>query len=238
MIPRTLDRAVRFDERSRNFPAVAGLEQHPLRAYTWGFPVPTWLDQGSQGQCVGFAWAHELACRPAVVAATAATAGRIYGRAQQLDEWEGEAYSGTSVLAGAKAVSELLNERGQPFIGSYRWCFGLEDAVRVLGYRGSIVLGVNWYEGMYEPDAAGFLHVTGEQVGGHAILARGVRLTFCDRNAERVIANVDLEKSYVLLRNSWGGDWGRAGDCKVSLADLERLLGEDGEACVPVVRRV
>jgi C1A family cysteine protease len=47
---------------------------------------------------------------------------------------------------------------------------------------------------------------------------------------------VDLENSYVLLRNSWGRGWGTLGDCKISLYDLGALLREQGEACIPSVR--
>ena len=231
---RTFDRIPKFDERSRNFRAVAGLEPHPLRSYTWGFPVPTWLDQGQEGACTGFAWAHELACRPAVVPATDELALRIYHRGQQLDEWEGEDYSGTSVLAGAKAVSELQNTHGQSLLKSYRWVFGLDDLVRVLGYRGPVVLGINWYSGMWATDEDGFVRVEGEKSGGHAILARGIRLFW--QGEGRTLADVDLERSFVLLRNSWGQSWGLNGDCKVSLNDMDMLLQQDGEGCVPLVR--
>jgi hypothetical protein len=62
---RTLDRLVEFDERSRNFSAAVGLETYPFRSYTWACdPV---LDQGREGACVGFAWAHELSARPKVI---------------------------------------------------------------------------------------------------------------------------------------------------------------------------
>ncbi len=38
------------------------------------------------------------------------------------------------------------------------------------------------------------------------------------------------------MRNSWGRGWGVDGDCLISIEDLDRLLGEAGEACVPVRR--
>ncbi len=82
------------------------------------------------------------------------------------------------------------------------------------------MLGIAWTEGMSEADGDGWIHATGEIIGGHAILARGV----------------DVDESSVLLHNSWGPDWGRKGTCRISYADLGELLDQDGEACVPVTR--
>ncbi len=98
----------------------------------------------------------------------------IYKRAQQLDIWPGENYSGTSVLGGAKAVKELKNNVGESYISEYRWAFGIEDLIRALAYQGPVVLGLNWYAGMFNSDTAGWLRVTGALVGGHCLLALGV----------------------------------------------------------------
>jgi hypothetical protein len=63
------------------------------------------LDQGKEGACVGFAWSHELAAYPVRVEVDDEFArSKIYAEAQKIDEWPGEAYHGTSVLAGAKVV--------------------------------------------------------------------------------------------------------------------------------------
>jgi hypothetical protein len=93
-----------------------------------------------------------------------------------------------------------------------------------------VVIGINWYNDMFNPDpATGRLTVTGAVAGGHAICVRGV-------NA------LDPDNTYFVLRNSWGPwgakvnpDWtiapvGMAGDALLSRADLIRLLGEEGEA--------
>lgn len=210
-----LDRVPFFDPRSRSFPVRTLLPAKRPRSYTWRIKTAGVLDQGREGACVGFAWAAELAARPVeVTGVTNSTALNIYRHAQQIDEWPGEAYSGTSVLAGAKVV------QGQGRIGSYRWCFSLEDALLTLGYLGPLVLGINWHENMYEPDADGFIHPTGPVVGGHAILARAV----------------NVRAGYVVLRNSWGESYGRGGDCRLSIPDLGVLLAAQGEACVPLVR--
>lgn len=213
---RRLDRLVQFDQRSRNFPvrALISAAVKP-RSYTWS--CDAWLDQGREGACVGFSISHEAASRPVVVRGITATiAQRVYKRAQQIDEWEGEEYDGTSVLAGIKAAQE----RG--WYGEYRWAFGLNDLILAVGYKGPAVLGINWYEGMLEVGPKGIIRPTGDIAGGHAILCNGV----------------SIKNRLFRLHNSWGEGWGIFGDCFISFDDMDRLLHEQGEACVPVKRNI
>lgn len=207
-----LDRLVQFDERSREFPIRALVAGKP-RSFTWS--VNQWFDQKSEGACVGFAWAHEMVARPKVARnITESWAQELYRTARTLDEWPGEDYEGTSVLAGAKACKNL------GMIKEYRWAFGLEDLRLAIGSKGPAVLGINWYEGMFNPDADGYLRPTGKLAGGHAILAYA--------NSERY--------KRISVWNSWGQDFGRNGAAYISHEDLARLLGERGEACIPVSR--
>lgn len=222
---RRLDRIVQFDIRSRRFPIRELVGDKPLRSYSWS--CDTWLDQGQEGACVGFGWSHELIAKPVVDRVTASFARDLYKKAQTLDEWPGENYEGTSVLAGAKAVV------ADGYMKEYRWAFGLEDLIQAVGHHGAAVLGLNWYEGMREKDDDGFIHVTGENIGGHCICMVAVKLVKKDRKAKLTFENLDLDKSFATLHNSWGKAWG---DAKISLSDLNRLLGEQGEACIPVVR--
>lgn len=203
------------DKRSRKFPIRELLgAPRKLRSYTWA--CDTFLDQGREGACVGFAWAHELAAKPFIIKnVTNKTGHDIYKAAQKLDQWPGENYEGTSVLAGAKAVKNLHA------IEEYRWAFGLDDVLQTLAYYGPVVLGVNWFEGMYSPDTHGFIHVTGRKVGGHAILARGI----------------NVKEKYIRLHNSWGKKWGMDGDCFLSFDDLGVLLKQRGEACIITKRK-
>lgn len=233
---RVLDRVAKFDEASKNFPITAGISTYPLRGYTWS--CQAWNDQGQEGACVGFGWGHELAARPYPVAGIDNAKSRsIYLRAQQIDEWAGEAYSGTSVLAGAKATMELVNAGGSAYMSEYRWAFGADDIVKTLGYKGPVVLGLNWYSGMYNTNSAGFITKSGTLQGGHCLIARGFSPVYVDTSGPRAYSNLDKQRSYVTLRNSWGPDWGTNGDAKISVGDLEALMRESGDACVPVLRR-
>lgn len=231
---RIVDRLEEFDPRSRGFSALVGIEEVPFRSYTWSCDV--YNDQGSEGACVGFAWTHELSARPRVVRRDAAFALQIYRRAQQLDPWPGEDYSGTSVLAGIKAIQEIKNSRGWPMISEYRWAFGIQDVLRVIGYKGPVVLGVDWHYNFYYPNEFGFIALGGGIVGGHAIMANGVKIIRKDDTKIATWDNVDPHRSFVRLHNSWGTGYGAGGDAFISVYDLDYLLRENGEACIPTIR--
>jgi len=222
-INRVLDREIRFDEKSKNYPIREILKSTRLRNKTWKCPVH--LDQGREGACVGFAWAHELRAVPYEIPVTDKTARTIYYAAQQWDRWAGTDYEGTSVLAGAKTVSSI------GFMPVYRWAFGIDDVLATLSNHGPIVLGINWYTGMYFPDENGFIKPTGPIAGGHAILATGIQV-----RERKGFWWHNIAEPVVRLHNSWGAGYGVGGDAFILASDLERLLKENGEACVPVER--
>jgi hypothetical protein len=216
---RRLGRLVQFDQRSRNWPirtllAEAGAKP---RGYSWRMEYPE--DQLQTSRCVGFSISQEISARPVVVPpppfvdGEPGRANTIYSRAQFLDEWPGEGYDGTSVLAGAKAATEM------GFYTEYRWAFGLDDLILAVGYHGPAVLGINWKNDMFEPDGNYQIHATGGDAGGHAILCR----------------SVSVKRKLFFLHNSWG-EWGFNGGAWISFDDMEMLLHEDGEACIPVRR--
>ena len=250
-----LDRIPQFDERSRGYPVTAALladsESLRPRSKAWRLTKRPALDQGAEGACVGFAVTNELLAAPVEVRfgswSTAQRFAResIYWEAQKIDPWPGGSYpgadpfyEGTSVLAGVKVAKRL------GYFDSYRWAFSLRDLVLGIGYEGPALLGMNWYFGMYFPDKNHFIRPAGEFVGGHAIVARGVKLVSKpypkwlqkDSWARAIFSHprrwedVDLDRSYVLLRNSWGDDHGDGGDIKMTLSDLELLLKQQGEA--------
>lgn len=237
-----LDRVPQFDEKSRDFRVRQMIhegaplgEKHP-RSFTWA--NEHWLDQGREGRCVEYAICHDLLAKPKQVSTTLVQqildGKRIYWPAQQEDQWPGgsyeggdPSYEGTSVLAGVKVAARL------GFYQEYRWALTLEGAVLGLGYIGPLILGVNWYEGCFQPDNFGWIRLTGEQQGGHSILAIGIKLVAkADSLHVTDFASLDLDRSFILLHNSWGQDWGINGRAKMSLQDFDRLRQEDGEVCI------
>ena len=208
-----LDRLIEFDERSRQFPVRTLVADKPRRSYTWRVGVS--LDQGNEGACVGFGWAHELSARPAVRPQTNEDAFRIYHEAQRVDAWPGEDYEGTSVIAGAKIVKSL------GFMDEYRWAFGEHDLALAVGYKGPAVLGTYWYSGMDNPvvDSAGrrWVKPTGSIRGGHCYIVHGYSVPL---NAYK----------------AWNS-WGAPSEFWISSNDMSVLLANQGEACIPILRK-
>lgn len=235
MTDRVFDRIPRFDEASRSYGITALVGEAAPRSMTWSCDL--YLDQGPDGACVGHAFAHDANARPVVRRVDSAGAFGLYHRAQVLDEWPGEAYSGTSVLAGAKAYVEA------GFATGYHWAFSLAQLVLGLGHEGPAILGINWRAQMMDTNAEGFVKVAGSVVGGHAILARQVHLvwragtTTADKHAPDWFTHVDTDRSWIRLHQSWGGAWGQAGTARVTLRDVGELLADSGEVCFPSGRR-
>ena len=222
---RKLDRIPSRDARNGNYPlrtvlaADSRVNLQP-RSYTWpvgtNMHYQTYLDQGQEGACVGFAFAHELLAKPQHVIIGEAGARDLYRNAQLLDEWPGEDYEGTSVLAGAKVVT------GQGYYKSYSWTSNAYELAVAVSRFGPAVLGINWYENMYNVNRGGWLIPSGEIVGGHAILCKGY-----NKNG-----------NYFILHNSWGEGWGMQtyglrGCGKVEFDAMQYLLNQGGEACLP-----
>lgn len=245
-----LDRLYEEDWNSLNYlvrnvrktPTALPVAEHKPRSYSYRCPV--WLDQGVEGACVSTGCGHELAASPAVVRGVTFPWCRenIYHPAQHEDPWVGcalgprcpiepspEAYEGTSVLAGVKQLQRL------GFVSEYTWALDLKEAVLGLGHHGPAIIGVNWYTGMFDTDSNGFIHPAGRIEGGHCLLVVGVKIAYKKATwsgwLRRQWEDVDLDKSYITLHNSWGKGWGVEGRAKMTLRDLGKLIEEQGEVC-------
>jgi len=154
------------------------------------------LDQGSTPHCVGFGWAGWGNCEPV-------------DDDYQNDDGHTAGESGSYVRSGAKA----MKNRGR--LGAY--AFGsLEDARRFVLTSGPVTLGIDWYDGMFDPDNAGRIRPTGAYAGGHCVMLYGA------------------DEEYAYIQNSWGWSWGLLGGCKMTWSDLLFAFGRYGEACAAV----
>lgn len=159
--------------------------------------------------CVGFGSAHRAAAMGVTVSEQIARS--LYLRAQQIDEWEGESYEGTSVLAGTKAAVELS------WFDSYWWDFSERQLAWGIASMGPAVIGVNWYQGMTDVDSRGYITPTGPFVGGHCVCVYGYEFPGVYR-----------------IRNSWSRDWGIDGDCLITATDMDLLIRQGAELCHPM----
>jgi hypothetical protein len=172
-----------------------------------------WGDQGGTSQCVAFAWTHWLEDGPVThkQPAPLIQPSYLYGEAQKNDEWPGEDYDGTSVRAGAKVLQAM------GYVGEYTWAFDVETVVAALLSRGPVVVGTNWYQNMFYPDPkTGIVKPDGALAGGHAWKLDGA----------------NQRTQLIRFKNSWGRDWGKRGHAYISFEALDRLIKEDGEACL------
>lgn len=215
---RTFDWLSRHDERSRDHAIREAVRPVPRTYAKWWTPGPL-LNQGAEGACVGMGCSAEAAASPQRLRGVDfAYAMGWYNRAKQIDGQPGEAYSGTSVLAGMKVGVE----RG--LWDGYKWAFGIRDVVQGLLQLGPVVIGIDWYDSMYETKPDGEVVVGGNLVGGHCILLTGYSPSYA-RLGETI-----------RWRNSWGPSYGKAGNGYIKAGLLSELLEANGEAAIPVGR--
>jgi hypothetical protein len=181
------------------------------------------LDQGQTPQCVGYSTRGFLDGAPIMSKPNEGpSATTIYKMAQDNDEWPGNNYDGTSVRGAMKA----LQKAGQ--ISSYVWGQTVEHAIAWMndGY-GTCLVGTNWYAEMSDVDSDGFMREPptslSTPIGGHAW--RWIWY--------------DPVKKGILMRNSWGHDFGfikkgqPSGYAYLRTQFAIRLLEEDGEIAAP-----
>jgi hypothetical protein len=228
---RVFDRAPSTDPRSLSDYPIRRLTiaDQPLKSLTWRLNPAIRLDQLREGSCEGHAWTHELAARPVPIShkiATHDTAVRLYHQAQYADEYrETPPEEGSSTLGGAKVVQQA------GYMDAYHWAASVEDIMRGIAYEGPGVCGSDWLDGMWDPRPSGLMEITGDAVGGHAYLIRGVVLK------PRLKGESNVGPCLVMT-NSWGPGWGDNGSAYLPVEDFETHIWNQGaDFCLPIGRR-
>jgi hypothetical protein len=136
----------------------------------------------------------------------------VYSDATRLDDVRGTFPPDDTGSAGIY-VAKVLQGRG--LIGTYRHTFSFEDFLAAVAHQ-AVIIGIPWYEGMFNPDEEGYIRPTGQVAGGHEVC----------------IDEINFEERYVEFPNSWGLGWGLKGRAKVAWDDMADLLDQDGDCTV------
>lgn len=215
-----LGRHILHDARSLAYQAVGDggvvAADAPIISKLWPFPGRP-LDQRATGSCTGNATVHALRVRSGkTVGLTEQAARNVYSRATQIDAVPGQwppTDTGSDGLSALKAAQEL-----GLYTGAYRWCFGRDDVLRVLGHHGPVIVGIPWYAGFDHPASDGTITISGQVRGGHEVCLHGV----------------DVTTQTVTGVNSWG-QWGPiGGHFRMSWRTLDSLLRQQGDAATIV----
>lgn len=191
------------------------------------------FDQGELGSCTGNAMGGLLMTEP-FYENTRKVVGRDIGEAECIELYKLATHkdripgeyppddTGSSGLAVAKAAREM------GLIGPYRHAFTMRAALKAL-QSGPVLSGFGWYDSFDEPDSNGLVEVKPGAVvrGGHEVFAHTLKIEYLPNG------DIDEENSRVWFRNSWGGEFGRAGDFCMSLRTWRYLMKEYGDITVP-----
>lgn len=210
-----LGRLVAKDERDRAHVMPRRAAANAVTSRYWYTPAA--FDQGSTSQCVAYAGVRYLVSAPVYNARLDFRA--LYKACQTVDEFPGENYEGTTV----RALFKTFQARG--LVSGYQWALDAEPVIDHLLTAGPVVMGTAWTDAMANIGADGYVTVgsIGVNGGGHA---------WCAIGANRKRRNPDGTIGAVRAVNSWGIGWGDKGRFWCSLADIDRLIKADGEACV------
>jgi len=209
---RRLGRLVKEDPRDREYPVRMLFPRRKTKLTKRVWDDSVWSgDQGQTPECVGYGTVHFLEAGPVLQNPPhpCLNPHRLYQEAQKVDGFP-LPHDGTTVRAAMKVL------KGQGYASAYHWATTLSQTIDTLLNLGPMVVGTNWYEGMFYPTKTGLLNLTGELAGGHCYLVMGV----------------DTVKERFQIKNSWGMSWGLKGHAYIRFKDFARLLKEQGEAAI------
>lgn len=212
-----LGRLVDHDERSRLYQVARAVVP---RSVLWAHHAPV-LDQGESSSCTGNATAQLLntdffaAARKSRGYLRESDALEIYQLATRLDGIANNTApphdDGSSGLGAAKAGKKL------GYFTGYKHAFGFNHFCAALQTQ-PVIVGTDWYEGMFTPDKTGTVTIQGAVAGGHEYLALGI----------------SYETQTLTFLNSWGSSWADGGRFHMSFTTFSQLLANQGDATAPV----
>ena len=175
-----------------------------------------WLNQNGYGTCVAFALGHRVADKP-------------WEQIPYMDnQWAFKLYRDATGDDGmqdgtwANIVAEELFRRN--LITRFEWIISAPDLRFALLERGSVPVGIPWYNSMFNPvegaDGKAWVQVNKSSglAGGHEVLINGFRLE---------AGETEFIEPFYRIKNSWGRWWGDDGNARIAADDLENLVFND-----------
>jgi len=185
----------------------------------WWWQGGAWLDQGQTGTCVGNAFAHRRADAPVPETGI----NEAYARALYV-----AASGDTTLQQGTSGLAACREMKQEGIISAYHWVTTPGELRNTILELGTVCVGVNWYNSMFEPKAKYGTRRAYFTVDHSSGLAGG---------HEFVINGIDLAPSsgppFYRMKNSWSQDWpGNGvlgpGTARFALTDLESLIFNEG----------
>ena len=182
------------------------------------------LNQGNLASCTGNAGIGDINTSPFLGNKKIYTpdengAVKLYSDAEKIDG--GVGYPPDDVGSSGLSIAKALKRAG--LISSYYHCFTLNDTLKAIT-KYPVIVGINWYSDMFNPDPDGRVHITGNLAGGHEIEAY----------------KIDVENGRIWFYNSWVESWGISGTFYITWEDFFTLLSQQGDVIVlipPVLRK-
>lgn len=218
-----LGRHINHDPRNRDHRAVTGpasganLHDVLYHRHTGLF------DQNGLGSCTGNAAVGAVDTDPVFGKHIKSrlyepAAQRVYSRATLLDGFEGTYPPTDTGSSGLGAAAACLAFH---YIGSYKWAFGIDEALVAL-MSTPVITGVNWYESMDYPNPDGKVEIAGEVRGGHEYLVRQYITMKTGNYMDDLVGN----------DNSWSRLWGKGGRFFMTVRSWATLLEQQGDVTV------
>jgi hypothetical protein len=211
-----LGRNVEHDERSKRYLVEPrGAAVFAPVSYVGICPI---LDQKDLGACTGYASTALLGYiepgdpqLPDTPDAWDALAKSVYSVGTSLDSISGN-WPPTDTGSTGIAVSKALKQKG--FSSGYKHITSAAALATALA-TGPVIVGTNWYNSMFNPNATGLIRVDKASglAGGHEYVLDGV-----------------MPDGKFRFRNSWGTSFGVDGFFYMTQADFLGLLADEGDA--------
>lgn len=216
-----LGRNIKHDSRSLLYKAPES-DLSTLKSVRHQRNIPV-LDQGDLGSCTGNAGTGCLGTAAfwettnTILSPTDANmdeqfAIKLYSDATKADNYQGD-YPPDDTGSDGLSIAKVLKSRG--LISGYTHATSLNAAITALATQ-PVIVGIDWYNDMFNPDADGRVHPTGGVAGGHEI----------------VFDELDVENQRLWFTNSWGTSWGVDGRAYLTYDDFNKLMKRDGDVTV------